>query len=60
VNKKRSLKLNKNDMGQKEELDWTCCRGDVLMKLALGGRMEGKQPRGRPRMGMILKPRTCL
>ena len=40
-------------MGQKEELDWTCLRGDGLMKLVLDGKMEGKRPRGRPRMGMI-------
>ena len=42
-------------MGQKEELDWTCrsLRGDGLIKLVLEGRMEGKRPSGRPRMGMI-------
>ena len=40
-------------MKQKEELDWTCCRGDDLMKLVLEGRMEGKRARVRPRMGMI-------
>ena len=28
-------------------------RGDGLMKLVLEGRMEGKKPRGRPRMCMI-------
>src|SRR6476619_1071997 len=28
-------------------------RGDSLIKLMLEGRMEGKRPRGRPRMGMI-------
>src|SRR6478609_8030965 len=28
-------------------------RGDGLMKLVLEGRMVGKRPRGRPRMGMI-------
>ena len=28
-------------------------RGDGLMKLVLEGRMEGKRPRERPRMGMI-------
>src|SRR6478609_9400314 len=28
-------------------------RGDGLMKLVLEGGMEGKRPRGRPRMGMI-------
>ena len=40
-------------MGQKEELDWTCCKGRCLMKLVLEGKMEGKRPRRRPRMGMI-------
>src|SRR6478609_463549 len=28
-------------------------RGDGVMKLVLEGRMEGKRPRGRPRMGMF-------
>src|SRR6476469_3618831 len=28
-------------------------RGDGLMKLVLEGRMEGKRPSGRPKMGMI-------
>ena len=28
-------------------------RVEGLLKLALEGRMEGKRPRGRPRMGMI-------
>ena len=28
-------------------------RGDGLLKLVIEGRMEGKRPRGRPRMGMI-------
>src|SRR6476469_4973433 len=28
-------------------------RGDGLMKLVLEGRMEGKRPKGRPRIGMI-------
>src|SRR6476619_1989654 len=28
-------------------------RGDGLMKLVLEERMQGKRPRGRPRMGMI-------
>ena len=39
-------------MGQK---NWIIhvVRGDGLMKLVLEGRMEGKIPRGRPRMGMI-------
>ena len=40
-------------MKHNEELDWTCCKGDGLMKLVIAGRMEGKRPRGRPRMGMI-------
>src|SRR5271168_211386 len=28
-------------------------RGDGLLKLVIEGRMEGKRPRGRPRMGVI-------
>ena len=40
-------------MGQKEELDWTCCKGRWSDEIVLEGRMEGKRPRGRPRMGMI-------
>ena len=40
-------------MGQKEELDGHVVRGDGLMKLVLEWRMEGRKPRGRPRMGMI-------
>ena len=28
-------------------------RGEGLLKVVLEGRMEGKRPRGRPRMGMI-------
>ena len=53
INEKRSL--IKNNMGHQEELDWIghVVRGDGLMKLVLEGRMEGKRPMGRPRMGMI-------
>ena len=28
-------------------------RGDGLFKLVIEGRMEGKRPKGRPRMGMM-------
>ena len=28
-------------------------RGDGLLKLVIEGRMEGKRPRGRPRIGMM-------
>ena len=44
-------------MRQKEELDWTCCKGRWSDEI--GARrenqlvLEGKRPRGRPRMGMI-------
>ena len=49
----RKEKLNKNDMGQKEELDWTCWKGRWSDEI--GARRENgrKRPRGRPRMGMI-------
>ena len=43
-------------MGQKDrKKNWIghAVRGDGLMKLVLEGRMVGKRPRGRPRMGMI-------
>ena len=40
-------------MGQKEELDWTCCKGRWSDEIGARGKMEGKRPRGRPRMGMI-------
>src|SRR6478609_2403051 len=50
-NEKRSL--IKNDMGQKEELYWTCCKRRWSDEI--GARRENgrKEPRGRPRMGMI-------
>ena len=41
------LKRKKNWIGHIVE------RGRGLLKLALGGRMEGKRQRGRPRLGMI-------
>jgi len=28
-------------------------RVDEMLKLVIGGRMEGRRPKGRPRMGMI-------
>jgi len=28
-------------------------KGDGLLKLVIDGRIEGKRPRGRPRIGMI-------
>jgi len=39
----------------KRKKDWIghVVRGDNLLKRVLEGRMEGKKPRGRPRMGMI-------
>src|SRR6476661_5273715 len=46
-------KLNKNDMGQKEELDWTCCKGRWSDEIGARRENEGMRPRGRPRMGMI-------
>src|SRR6476619_2238480 len=51
MNEKRSL--IKNNMGQKEELDWTCCKGrwsDEIGVRRENGRIETK---GRPRIGMI-------
>jgi len=36
-----------------KELDRTCCAREQLLKLPLEGRMVGKKPRERPRMGMI-------
>ena len=46
-------KLNKNDMGQKKELDWTSCKWRWCDELVPEGRMERKRPRWRPRIGMI-------
>jgi hypothetical protein len=40
------LKRKKNWMGH-------VIRGDRLLKLVIEGRMLGKKPRGKPRMGMI-------
>ena len=43
MNEKRSL--IKNDMGQKEELDWTCCKGswsDEIGARRENGRKETK------------------
>src|SRR6476659_3651088 len=51
MNKKRSL-IN-TIWDRKKNWIGHVVRGDGLMKLVLEGRMEGKRPRGRPRMGMI-------
>src|SRR6476619_2704025 len=51
MNKKRSL--IKTIWNRKKNWIGHVARGDGLMKLVLGGRMEGKRPRGRPRMGML-------
>src|SRR6476469_5802664 len=43
---KRKEKLNKNDMGQKEELDWICCKGtwsDEIGARRENGRKETKR-----------------
>ena len=37
----------------KEELDRTILRGDGLLKEVIEGKMEGRRPRGRPRIGML-------
>ena len=39
----------------KRKKDWIGhgMRGDKLLKLVIEGRMEGKRPKGRPRMGMM-------
>ena len=51
MNEKRSLR--KNDMRQKKELDWTCCK--ARWSDEIGPRRENgrKETKGRPRMGMI-------
>src|SRR6476469_6037086 len=51
MNEKRSLIKTIWD----REKNWIghIVRGDGLMKLVLEGEMEGKRPRGRPRMGTI-------
>jgi len=51
MNEKRSL--IKTIWDRKKNWIGHVVRGDGLMKLVLEGRMEGKRPRGRPRMGMI-------
>ena len=40
---------------EKRKKNWIghIVRGNGLLKLVLEGRMEGKRPRGRPRIGMI-------
>ena len=40
-------------MGQKEELDWTCCKERWSDEIDARRENGGKRPRGRPRMGMI-------
>jgi len=51
MNEKRSLVKTIRD----RKTNWIGddVRRDCLMKLMLEARMEGKRPRGRPRMGMI-------
>src|SRR6476469_2957132 len=51
MNEKRSL-IETKWVRQK---NWVghVVKGDGLMKLVLEGKMEGKRPRGRPRMGII-------
>src|SRR6478609_5674254 len=51
INEKRSL--IKTIWDRKKNWIGHVVRGDGPMKLVLEGRMEGKRPRGRPRMGMI-------
>src|SRR6476661_4218914 len=51
MNKKRSL--IKTIWDRKKNWIGHVVRGAGLMKLVLQRRMEGKRPRGRPRMGMI-------
>src|SRR6476469_5269152 len=51
INKKRSL--IKTIWDRKKNWIGHVVRGDDLMKSVLEGRMEGKGPKGRPRMSMI-------
>src|SRR6478609_5122191 len=51
MNEKRSL--IKTIWDRKKNWIEHVVRGDGRMKLVVEGRMEGKRPRGRPRMGMI-------
>ena len=51
MNEKRSL--IKTIWDRKKNWVGHVVRGDGLMKLVLEGRMEGKRPRGRSRMGII-------
>src|SRR6476661_7895128 len=51
MNEKRSL--IKTIWDRKKNWIGHVVRGDGVMKLVIEGRMEGKRPRGRPRMGMI-------
>ena len=51
MNEKRSL--IKRIWDRKKNWIGHVVRGDGLVKLVLEGRMEGKRPRRRPRMGMI-------
>ena len=53
MNEKRSL--IKTIWDRKKNWIGHVVRGDGLMKLVLEGRMEGKRPKGRPRMVMIDK-----
>src|SRR6476661_9380931 len=51
INEKRSL--IKTIWDRKQNWIGHVVKGTDLMKLVLEGRMEGKKPRGRPRMDMI-------
>src|SRR6476661_8044981 len=50
---KRKISLIKTIWDRKKNWIGHVVRGDGLMKLVLEGKMEGKRPRERPRMGMI-------
>src|SRR6476469_2054205 len=49
MNKKRSL--IKNDIGQKEELDWTCCKGRWFDEIGAGRENGRKETKGKAKNG---------
>ena len=49
----RKEMLNKNDMGQKEELDWTCCKGRWSDEIDARRENGRKKTKGKSKMGMI-------